>query len=258
MDHKPVRILHFERIRVEVYATKEALGMAAAQEAAKECREILSNQPTANLCFATGASQFEFIAALRQQDIEWQRIAGFHLDEYLGIQGNHPASFRRWLAERVVEPLQPKVFHFIDGDAPDPKAEMDRYRRLLADNPVDIGFVGIGENGHIAFNDPPVADFSDPLPIKVVELDEACRRQQLGEGWFPTFEDVPEEAITLTVPAIMEFKRIISVIPDRRKAEAVRNALQGPIETACPASILRTHPNITMYLDEDSASLLER
>lgn len=257
METKPVRVMHVDKIRVEVYESKEALGAAAARAAGEACNEILQRKERANLSFATGASQFEFIAALRQQGIDWNRVVGLHLDEYLGIAADHPASFRRWLKERVVRPLGPSTFHFIEGDAADIGAEVDRYTRVLVENPVDLGFVGIGENGHIAFNDPPVADFADPQPVKVVELDEACRMQQLGEGWFPTFESVPTHAVTLTVPAIMQFKQIISVVPDKRKAEAVRNALTGPIDTACPASILRTHPNLVMYLDVESASLLE-
>lgn len=256
MEVKPVRILSVGNIRVEVYPSKEALGVAAAREAAQICREILQQKETANLSFATGASQFQFVEALREQEIPWNRVVGLHLDEYLGISSDHPASFRRWLKERVVEPLNPGAFHFITGDADDIDAEIQRYTALLKEHPIDLGFVGIGENGHIAFNDPPVADFADPHPVKVVELDEACRNQQLGEGWFPTFDDVPTHAVTLTVPAIMNFKRIISVVPDQRKAEAVRAALLGPVETACPASILRNHPHLTMYLDTESASLL--
>lgn len=254
---KPVRVLEVDKIRVEVYESKEALGKAAAKAAALAIAEILQKKDKANLSFATGASQFEFMAGLREQEIDWSRVVGLHLDEYLGISKDHPASFRRWLQERVIKPFQPSAFHFIEGDADDTDAEIARYVRILEEHSIDLGFVGIGENGHIAFNDPPVADFNDPHKVKVVELDEACRRQQLGEGWFPTFEDVPTHAITLTVPAIMEFKQIISVVPDKRKAEAVRAALTGPIETACPASILRTHPNLVMYLDTESASLLE-
>ncbi|NLN28877.1 MAG: glucosamine-6-phosphate deaminase [Firmicutes bacterium] len=253
----PVRVLQVDKIRVEVYESKETLGRAAARAAAEAVADILQTKDKANLSFATGASQFELMAGLREQQIDWGRVVGLHLDEYLGISKDHPASFRRWLQERVVEPFQPSAFYFIEGDAEDTEAEVARYARILEEHPVDLGFVGIGENGHIAFNDPPVADFNDPHAVKVVELDEACRRQQLGEGWFPTFDAVPTHAITLTVPAIMNFKQIISVVPDRRKAEAVRAALTGPVDTACPASILRTHPNLVMYLDIESASLLD-
>lgn len=252
-----LRVFHVDRIEVRVYGSKEAMGEAAAAQAAQAVRETLHEKERAHLVFATGASQFEFVAALSKQQIAWDRVVALHLDEYLGIDAEHPASFRRWLVERVQKPFRPGAFHFIEGDAADTAGEVQRYARLLLEHSVDLGFVGIGENGHIAFNDPPVADFDDPHTVKVVELDEACRRQQLGEGWFPTLADVPTHAITLTVPAIMAFKRIISVVPDRRKAEAVRAALEGPIDTACPASILRTHPNLTMYLDHESASLLQ-
>lgn len=252
----PLRVFQVEKIQVKVFASKQELGRAAAREAAEAIAAAVAEKGRCNVAFATGASQFEFVAALREQRIDWSRVAAFHLDEYLGMKADHPASFRRWLRERVQEPLGPATFHFIEGDAPDPQAEAERYARLLKENPIDLGFVGIGENGHIAFNDPPVADFADPQDVKIVELDEACRRQQLGEGWFPTLDDVPRQAITLTVPAIMRFRRIISVVPDRRKAQAVRDALQGPLGERCPASILRTHPHLTMYLDTESAALL--
>lgn len=250
-------VRRYEKLTVEVYASKADLGRAAAQKAAGEVKRLLAEKGRANVAFATGASQFEFVAALREQAaVDWGRVAAFHLDEYRSMSPDHPASFRRWLITRVQEPLRPGTFHFIAGDAPDSKAECARYAALLAANPIDLGFVGIGENGHIAFNDPPVADFADPKRVKVVELDEACRRQQLGEGWFPTLEAVPTHALSLTVPAIMDFRQILSVVPDRRKARAVQDALEGPLTTACPASILRTHPAITLYLDRESASEL--
>lgn len=257
MSNGPIRTFQVERARVEVYSSNEALGAAAAERAAQVVGEVLARKVHANWAFATGASQFELIAALRKTAVPWERVVGLHLDEYLGIRSDHPASFRKWLIERVKEPLKPGAFHFIEGDAPDPQAECRRYAQLLQEHAVDLGFVGIGENGHIAFNDPPVADFADEQAVKIVELDEACRQQQLGEGWFPSFDDVPTHALTLTVPTIMSFAAILSIVPDARKAEAVRNALQGPVDTSCPASILRTHPNITLFLDEASASKLE-
>lgn len=252
----PIAEKVYGNLKARIYKTKEELGRAAAELAAERVREILATKERANLLFSTGASQFEFVAALRDVGIDWSRVAGFHLDEYKGMSPDHPASFRLWLRQRIEGPLRPAVFHYIEGDAPDPEAECERYAALIEANPIDLAFVGIGENGHIAFNDPPVADFNDPKLVKIVELDEACRRQQLGEGWFPTLEDVPREALTLTVPAIMRSKRIISVVPDERKAVAVQRALEGPIETACPASILRTHPDVTLFLDEASASKL--
>lgn len=253
---QPIAQKTYGSLNALVFENKVDLGLAAAKAAAQAVSEVLSQKEKANLIFSTGASQFEFMAGLKQVDIDWSRIAAFHLDEYKGMKDDHPASFRLWLRTRVEEPFKPSVFHYIEGDAPDAEAECERYSKLLEENPIDLGFIGIGENGHIAFNDPPVADFNDTKLVKVVELDEACRRQQLGEGWFPTLEDVPPEALTLTVPAIMRCKQIISVVPDARKAEAVKNALTGPINESCPASILRTHPNITLFLDKDSASKL--
>ncbi|NLV92080.1 MAG: glucosamine-6-phosphate deaminase [Firmicutes bacterium] len=253
----PVREKKYDNVTVKIFANKEDLGRAAAAAAAEHIAALQTQEDRVNLMFSTGASQFEFVAALKDhKEIDWSRVNGFHLDEYIDMDDQHPASFRLWLRTRVEEPFQPGKFYYIEGDAEDTEAEIQRYARLLEENPIDLGFIGIGENGHIAFNDPPVADFEDPKAVKVVELDEACRRQQLGEGWFPTLEDVPRYAISLTIPSIMKCKKIISVVPDGRKAEAVRKALEGPIETACPASILRTHPDVTIFLDQDSASLL--
>lgn len=256
MNIKPWKELSYEQLKVKVYENKVDLGRAAASLAAQSIGATLSRRERVNLVFSTGASQFQFVDGLKEQDIDWSKIAAFHLDEYEGIDKAHPASFRLWLRTRIEEPFKPSVFYYIVGDAPDAEAECRRYAQLLEENPIDLGFIGIGENGHVAFNDPPVADFADPVKIKIVELDEACRRQQVGEGWFPSINDVPRRALTLTVPAIMECKQIISVVPDDRKASAVQKALEGPISTDCPASILRTHPNATLFLDRDSASKL--
>jgi glucosamine-6-phosphate deaminase len=207
---------------------------------------------------ATGASQFEFLDALvAAPGIEWPRTEFFHLDEYVGIEATHPASFRRYLSERIADRVRPGVFHFIDGDAPDPGAECQRVGEMLAQAPVDVAFVGIGENGHLAFNDPP-ADFDTEEPYLVVELDEACRRQQLGEGWFSSIEDVPKRAISMSVRQILKSLEVLCVVPDARKARAVRDCLEGEIGPDRPASILRRHPRTTLYLDRDSAALLTR
>lgn len=246
----------YERLRVEVYENKMELGEAAAARGAERIRAVLSEKETANILFASAASQSEFVAALGKYGLEWERIQGFHLDEYIGIDAEHPASFRLWLRDRIERPYKPRKFHYIQGDAEDGEAECRRYAELLRANPIDLAFIGIGENGHIAFNDPPVADFNDPKDVKIVELDEACKMQQVGEGWFPTLDDVPKHAITLTVPMIMRSKEIISIVPDERKAQAVKDALTGPLAERCPASILRTHPKATLYLDRGSASLL--
>ncbi|HEX6972091.1 MAG TPA: glucosamine-6-phosphate deaminase [Limnochordia bacterium] len=254
---QPLAIRRYDQLLVEIHPSADAAGRAAAERAAASLRWLIAQRGGARAAFATGTSQFPFVAALRKQTgIDWSRVEAFHLDEYLGMSADHPASFRRWLIERIQRPLRPGAFHFLQGDAPDAQAECARYAALLEANPIDIGFVGIGENGHIAFNDPPVADFDDPARVKVVTLDEACRRQQLGEGWFPTLDAVPTHALSLTVPAIMAFARIVSVVPEARKADAVRAALEGPLSTACPASILRTHPHAILFLDRDSAAQL--
>ena len=192
-------------------------------------------------------------------DIDWKRITAFHLDEYLGMPDDHPASFRRYLREQLFEDVKPGTVHYLRGDTEDALAECERYSRLLdeAGEP-DVACIGIGENGHIAFNDPHIAEFDDPVRVKVADLDEPCRRQQLGEGWFPTLADVPTHALTQTIPAILSARAIRCMVPDERKAIAVRRALEGPIETACPASVLRRHPDTILYLDTYSASLLAR
>ncbi len=256
MSIKPWKELKYGKLAVKIFESDVDLGRAAAAATAQTINNLLSQKEHVNLVFSTGASQFQFVAGLKEQAIPWDKIAGFHLDEYEHISADHPASFRLWLKTRIEEPFAPGVFYYIEGDAPDAEAECLRYARLIKKNPIDVGFIGIGENGHVAFNDPPVADFDDPLLVKIVELDKACRQQQVGEGWFPSIDDVPKRALTLTVPAIMACKEIISVVPDARKANAVRHALEGPITTECPASILRTHPRATLFLDKDSASKL--
>jgi glucosamine-6-phosphate deaminase len=188
--------------------------------------------------------------------LDWSRIALFHMDEYLGIADTHPASFRRFLRERVEQRVRPRVFHYLRGEADEPLTECERYAGLLGAQPLDLCCLGIGENGHLAFNDPPVADFSDPRTVKLVKLDEPCRRQQVGEGAFPDLAAVPPYAFTLTVPALCAAAKLIGVVPERRKAPAVKAALEGPIQTACPASILRLQTQATLYLDTDSASRL--
>ncbi len=205
------------------------------------------------MILATGTSQLSFLEAIKKKDIAWDKITVFHLDEYKDMSDQHPASFRKYLKERILDTVKPGKVYLINGDSPDLKKEMETYSELLKQNPVDIACIGIGENGHIAFNDPPVADFNDPHLVKVVELDEACRRQQLGEGWFPSLEDVPREAVTLTVTAIMNCKSISCVVPGKRKAEAVRNTLYSEIDTSCPASILRNHSDTVLFIDSDAA-----
>jgi glucosamine-6-phosphate deaminase len=246
-----------ENLKVKIFENANLMGKAAAISVAEKLNAAVAEKGFANLILATGASQFQFLEHLQQQAIDWKKITVFHLDEYKGMPVTHPASFRKYLKERILDKVQPKQVHYLNGDAPDAEAEVLRYESLLKAHPIDIACIGIGENGHIAFNDPPVADFNDPKLVKVVELDEACRKQQLGEGWFPTLEDVPTHALSLTIPAIMRCKTISCVVPDERKAEAVYNTLNAEISTACPATILRTHPDCVLYLDEGSASKLK-
>ncbi|MEN8116706.1 MAG: glucosamine-6-phosphate deaminase [Bacteroidota bacterium] len=243
-----------DNLIVEVYASANEMGESAAQRVAGKLAEAIKEKGSANLLIATGASQFAFYDALKKIEIEWNKITTFHLDEYLNMPETHPASFRRYLKERILNEVKPKQSYFLGGDAEDIEEELKRYEELLKNHPIDIGCIGIGENGHIAFNDPPVADFNDPKLVKVVELDDACRNQQYGEGWFETFDSVPTHALSMTVPAIMSCKVISCFVPDERKAEAVKNMLYGEISTNCPASILRNHENTILYIDEPAAS----
>jgi len=243
---------------VREFATKIELGRAAAEEAATALREAITRKGRAHAIAATGASQFEFLDALTATPgIDWSKVVFFHLDEYVGMPESHPASFRRYLKERIVSRVHPGAFHFIAGDAPDTAAEVRRVGDLIRAHPIDAAFVGIGENGHLAFNDPP-ADFETEEPYLVVGLDEACRRQQLGEGWFAGLEDVPRRAISMSVRQILKSERIVCVVPDERKARAVRDTLQEEVSPLRPASILRTHPRTSLFLDGASASLLRR
>lgn len=240
-----------------VCATKEELGARAADHGAEAIRRALSERGGANIIVATGASQFEMLASLTKQwGIDWSCVTAFHLDEYIGMPMTHPASFRKYLKERFVDQLPQRLaaFHYIDGEA-DPAAECQRLGKLIEQCPIDVAFIGIGENGHLAFNDPP-ADFDTEDPYLVVELDEACRRQQLGEGWFPTLDDVPRRAISMSIRRILRSETIVCSVPDRRKAEAVRAALEGPVTPMVPASILQQHPRAAVFLDRESASLL--
>ena len=253
-----VKSFQVDLLKVQVYKSVEISGQAAAQFVAEKLNKVIETNGSANLILATGASQFSFLEHFQQdKSVEWSKITVFHLDEYFGLPDTHPASFRKYLRERILDNVQPRKVYLIEGDADDIDHELFRYQSLLEQHPVDVACIGIGENGHIAFNDPPVADFDDPKLIKLVELDTLCRQQQLGEGWFGNFDDVPAHALSLTIPAIMSAKTISCVVPDLRKAKAVKAAVTGPIETQCPASILRRHSDVTLFLDEDAASLVE-
>ena len=246
-----------DKLEVKLFETNDIIGQAAAKSVAGILQEAIAQRGSANLILATGASQFKFLEYLQKQEIDWQKITVFHLDEYKDLSETHPASFRKYLKERILEKVNPREVHYLNGDAPDVDAEVIRYENLLQEHSIDVACIGIGENGHIAFNDPPVADFNDPKLVKVVELDEACRLQQLGEGWFPTLSDVPKEALSLTIPAIMRAKRISCVVPGIQKAKAVFNTLNQEISTECPATILREHPHATLYLDRLSSADLK-
>ncbi len=243
-------------MKTRVFDSKEAMGAAAAEVGATHLRTALDEKGTAAIIVATGASQFEMLASLREQDLPWPAIEGFHLDEYIGLPISHDASFRKYLWQRFVSqlPLPLRAFHFLDGEG-DAAAECKRVGQHLSATKIDVAFVGIGENGHLAFNDPP-ADFTTEEPYLVVDLDEDCRQQQFGEGWFPTLEAVPKQAISMSVRQILKSKTIICTVPDQRKAEAVKNALEGPITPDVPASILQEHPDCQLFLDTEAASLL--
>jgi glucosamine-6-phosphate deaminase len=240
-----------------ILPTKPELGRAAAAEGSALIREALATRGEANIIVATGASQFEMLEALTAEPgIDWSRVTGFHLDEYVGVPITHPASFRAYLWQRFVSklPFPLRAFHFLDAEV-SPDAECARVGAILRQHPVDVAFIGIGENGHIAFNDPP-ADFETEEPYLVVDLDDACRRQQLGEGWFPTLDAVPKRAVSMSVRQILQSAAIICTVPDLRKAQAVRAAVTGPVTPDVPASILQRHPDCRLFLDSAAASLL--
>lgn len=245
-------------MKVAIFDSRLQMGEAAAADAANLIRQAIAQRSHAYLIAATGASQFEFLEALVQQpEIGWGQTTFFHLDEYVGLPESHPASFRRYLRERIVDRVHPAAFHFINGDAPEPSAEGRRVGELISRQTIDAAFVGIGENGHLAFNDPP-ADFDTPEPYLIVDLDEACRRQQVGEGWFETVNDVPAQAISMSIQQIMKARQVLCVVPDQRKARAVRDCLELEVSPLHPASILQRHEQTTIYLDKESAALLQQ
>lgn len=237
-------------------ADKHTLGRQAAESASRVIRAAISAKGFADIIVATGASQFETLKHLVQdRAIDWSVVTMFHLDEYIGLPATHPASFQRYLRERLLAKVPPlKTVHFISGEG-DPAAECARLNALIARAPIDLAFVGIGENGHLAFNDPP-ADFGTEVPYLVLNLDEACRRQQLGEGWFAALELVPRQAISMSIRQIMKAAHIVGSVPDARKARAVRDCLQGPISPLHPSSILQNHPRCEIFVDDASAALL--
>jgi len=242
-------------MNIATFSTKEEMGAAAAAHGVSKLQAVLAEKGSASFIVATGASQFEMLAKLAEADLPWNKLTGFHLDEYVGLSINHEASFRKYLWERFVSrlPLPLAAFHFLDGEE-DADAECRRASELIEQTSIDVAFVGIGENGHLAFNDPP-ADFKTDQPYLTVDLDDACRQQQFGEGWFPTLDAVPRQAISMSVRQIMKSDAIVCTVPDERKAEAVKNATQGPVTPEVPASILQEHPDCRLFLDAAAASL---
>jgi glucosamine-6-phosphate deaminase len=251
------RAFAVDDLSVRVFDDVATMARDAAADGAQAVREAIAECGAANVMLATGNSQLAFLAELvKYTDVDWTQVTAFHMDEYVGLPPTHSASFQRYMRERVAAQLPFKAFHYLQGDTGDPQAEADRYQALLRAHPLDLTCCGIGENGHLAFNDPPVADFDDPVDVKIVVLEPASRRQQVAEGHFATIDDVPTHAISVTIPALVGARRVLAIVPEARKAVAVRDALQGPISTACPASYLRRQPQATLYLDNESASLL--
>lgn len=244
-------------MQIKIFSDKAVLGKAVAERGACLIKQIIEVDGHANIILATGASQFEILDALvGMEDINWSKVTVFHLDEYVGLPQSHAASFRKYLQERFVSRVS-GLYEFVEvaGDVTDLDAELKRLNGKIKDLKISVCFAGIGENAHLAFNDPP-ADFENRAPYAVVELDEACRKQQLGEGWFPSFDAVPKQAISMSIRQIMAAQHLLITVPDLRKAEAVKNAIEGPLTPLCPASVLRVHPSCFVALDEPAASLL--
>lgn len=243
-------------MEINIQPDKLKMGAAAASFGISKLKQALEKKDEVSFIVATGASQFEMLEELRQADLPWDRLTGFHLDEYVGLPISHGASFRKYLWERFVSklPLPLANFHFINGEG-DPQAECDRVGALISQTTIDVAFVGIGENGHLAFNDPP-ADFETEEPYIVVNLDDACRQQQFGEGWFSNFDDVPKQAISMGIQQILKSQTIVCTVPDERKAQAVKNSVQGSVSSDVPASILQQHADCQLFLDPTAASLL--
>lgn len=262
MTALPARYTNAGRLAVEIHADRPAMGIAAARAAASYLHDVIAAKGEARVIFACAPSQNEFLSSLIQVSrsghttVDWNRVTAFHMDDYVGLTGTHPQSFRHYLQQHLLSHVKIGRFHPVSAEVPDAAAVCAGYTKLLSEKPIDLICLGIGENGHIAFNDPPVADFEDPELIKVVELDEACRRQQVNDGCFPTFADVPRHAFTLTVSVFRRARRLSIHVPGPRKADAVKATVEAAISTSCPASILRLHPNATLYIDTAAGGLL--
>jgi glucosamine-6-phosphate deaminase len=257
MTDSTVKHLEYGKLKLEIHPSREAAGAAAAKAAAAALTELGGTHESIGVIFATGASQIATLEALTKiESVVWERVRGFHMDEYVGISDDHPASFRRYLRERLTSRVRMGDFLEVNGSAPDLTELCRDYAEQLRAADPQLCLLGIGENGHLAFNDPAEADFEDPVDVKIVHLDSVCRQQQFAEGWFSTFQEVPEEAITLTIPALLRVSKLIVSVPGARKARIMRRTLQEPISTECPSTILQTHPDATVYLDRESAAEL--
>jgi len=251
------KTMQVDSLQVKIYPDRGQLGAAAARAVAECMKETIADQGAVTVVFASAPSQNEFLATLAAlENIDWSRVIALHMDEHLGLPPDEPQGFGNFLQERLYDRVKPGTVHFMNGQATDPERECRRYADLLEARPVDIVCAGIGENGHLAFNDPPVADFVDPAKVKVVELDVACRMQQVHDGCFPDLDSVPTHALTLTIPALLAARRIYTIVPGPTKAQAVRDTLTGSMGTHCPATALRQHPYSILYIDRESASLL--
>jgi glucosamine-6-phosphate deaminase len=251
-----VKSFHADLLNVYLYKSRKEMGAAAAAAAAFEISRLIEDRGRAIGIFAAASSQDEFLENLVQAPgIEWTRVIGFHLDEYLGMDENAPRSLRKYLIDRLVKQVPIAEFHGLRGEAANPEAVCENYAALLRSRPPDFAAIGIGENGHLALIDPPECDFNDPTPVRVVELDESSRRQQVNDGAFATVDEVPRRAISLTIPSMMRCPRLLIIVPGMRKRQAVRDTIEGEITTACPASILRTHPDAHLFLDVEAAAI---
>lgn len=252
---KPMNTAKIGKLAVELYRTREDMGRSAGKAVVEKMRELLSQKESISMVFAAAPSQNEFLDTLvREKRIDWSRVIAFHLDEYIGLPEGASQRFSMWLDEHIYNIVKPGTIYYIGEGEGSPQEKCRRYSELLKDCPIDIACIGIGENGHIAFNDPPVADFNDPYLVKVVELDETCRMQQVHDGCFLSLADVPTQAATMTIPAIMSAAWLYCIVPGSSKGQAVKNTVEGEINTKCPASILRTHDHVRLFLDPDSAA----
>lgn len=255
----PFKAWRVEKLRVELFRTRKEMGRAAAKAVAQAMLEIMGKEEVINMIFAAAPSQNEFLESLTGKGgLAWSRVQAFHLDEYIGLSSEAPQRFGNYLKKHIFDKVSMKKVYYLDEEKLDkPEEKCARYASLIEENPIDIACLGIGENGHLAFNDPPVADFADPLRVKCVRLDEVCRQQQVHDGCFPSLDVVPTKAITVTIPAIMNSKYIFCMVPGSTKQQAIKRTLEGPVEILCPASILQRHDQAVLFIDVDAAALLK-